>query len=261
MRKKILLLLIFYLLIFQINLFASENVVNKTYLKNLVFGYNDSYFNDDVFVTFENEGKIVGGLKSYKKAILYSALVPGAGEIYTGSLIKGLAFIGVEALCWSVYFTSNNKGEDIKDEFHLYSDTHWSKDEYEDGLRIYREQHNGADPPNLTHDLPETKTQQYYEMTGKYNQFAVGWDDCDEWDGLSENRLKYEDKRYQSNKYLKRAINMTSIIFLNRVISLVDTIWGVKLYNEKIRSDKIISLIPVSYKDEIIPAFCLKFNW
>ena len=127
MRKKILLLLIFCLLIFQNNLFASEKAINKTYLKNLAFSYNKSYFNDDVLVPFENEGKIVKGLKSYKKAILYSALIPGAGEIYTGSLIKGLAFVGVEALCWTVYFTSNNKGKDIKGEFHLYSAAHWSK--------------------------------------------------------------------------------------------------------------------------------------
>ena len=29
----------------------------------------------------------------------------------------------------------------------------------------------------FTHNLPETKTQQYYEMVGKYHQFACGWND------------------------------------------------------------------------------------
>ncbi|HAQ60826.1 TPA: hypothetical protein DCR49_02305 [Candidatus Delongbacteria bacterium] len=29
----------------------------------------------------------------------------------------------------------------------------------------------------FTHNLPETKTQQYYEMIGKYHQFACGWND------------------------------------------------------------------------------------
>jgi hypothetical protein len=31
----------------------------------------------------------------------------------------------------------------------------------------------------FTHNLPETKTQQYYEMIGKYHQFACGWNDFD----------------------------------------------------------------------------------
>ena len=29
----------------------------------------------------------------------------------------------------------------------------------------------------FTHNLPETKSQQYYEMVGKYHQFACGWND------------------------------------------------------------------------------------
>jgi hypothetical protein len=29
----------------------------------------------------------------------------------------------------------------------------------------------------FTHNLPKTKTQQYYEMVGKYHQFACGWSD------------------------------------------------------------------------------------
>ncbi|MBN1968279.1 MAG: hypothetical protein JXR48_11455 [Candidatus Delongbacteria bacterium] len=35
--------------------------------------------------------------------------------------------------------------------------------------------------PGFTHDLPQTKTQQYYEMIGKYHQFSMGWKDFNGW--------------------------------------------------------------------------------
>jgi len=267
MRKGLILLIAICLMVFQSGLFAAEKG-DITCLKGFVLGYSDLYSKNDVMkMTFRNDDNLNGGLKSYKKAILLSALIPGAGEIYNGSNIKGIIFMGIEVLSWSVYFSSNSKGEDIKREFHLYSDTNWSADKYSHYLDVYRQQY-GYDPPNLTHTLPrdtETneiiKTQQYYEMTGKYDQFVCGWDDCDEWNGDSEHRLLYEDKRYQHNKYLKRAINATSIILLNRVISLVDTIWGVKLHNDKVRNENAVNIIPIEYNDEIIPSLSLKFNW
>ncbi len=43
------------------------------------------------------------------------------------------------------------------------------------GYRIILE--GGAS--QFTHNLPETKTQQYYEMIGKYHQFSCGWNDFD----------------------------------------------------------------------------------
>ncbi len=36
----------------------------------------------------------------------------------------------------------------------------------------------------VTHSLPSTKTQQYYEMVGKYLQFVYGWKDIVEYTGI-----------------------------------------------------------------------------
>jgi hypothetical protein len=255
------------ILTFSICLFISNNILNadektksNNYLNDFKFGFNSLYLKNNTLQESNESGKIVSGLKSYKKAILFSGLVPGVGEIYNDSVIKGLFFIGVEVTGWSFYFTSKNKGEDIENEFQLFADANWSKDRYNDCLELYK-QVNGRDPVNLSHELPQEKDQQYYEMIGKYDQFACGWNDCNEWDGLSQKRLNYEDKRYQSNKYLKRSITMTSIIFVNRIASLIDTIWGVKLHNDRIRNEKIVNIVPFEYRDEIIPAVCFKIKW
>jgi hypothetical protein len=81
-----------------------------------------------------------------------------------------------------------------------------------------------------------SEIQQYYELVGKYNQFVSGWADVTDEDGvrvqptqvdsaenfLSEIRLTYEDRRNDSNKYLKRASTIGGLILVNHIISAVD---------------------------------------
>ncbi len=85
-------------------------------------------------------------------------------------------------------------------ECYEFADAHWSKDEYTqwliDSLGITSDTMRYFDPVKqewtyLTHHLPDTKTQQYYEMIGEYDQFRWGWDDY--WDAkkTSENRNTY----------------------------------------------------------------------
>ena len=65
-----------------------------------------------------------------------------------------------------------------------------------------------------------SQIQQYYELLGKYDQYVAGWDDLvrrstgnaavpTEVDSVenfhSERRLRYEDQRDESNRFLKRA--------------------------------------------------------
>lgn len=44
----------------------------------------------------------------------------------------------------------------------------------------------------FTHNLPATKTQQYYEMIGKYHQFACGWNDFDGYEYDADGNLVKE---------------------------------------------------------------------
>ena len=82
-----------------------------------------------------------------------------------------------------------------------------------------------------------SQIQQYYELIGKYDQFVVGWDDIvrrstdnavgwTEVDSVenfhSERRLRYEDDRDESNRFLKRASTVTGVILINHVISAID---------------------------------------
>ncbi|HLX11438.1 MAG TPA: hypothetical protein VKS81_01370 [Bacteroidota bacterium] len=159
-----------------------------------------------------------GGRKSPWLAALFSAAVPGAGELYTGYYLKAGVFAGVEVLSWLEYFHYNSKGDNQTLFFEAYANQHYSVVQYlrwtYDNAGVLSEgqvdpanYYAGADtlhltkPPfdnvswvklhNLedaieagganngyTHEFPYYNQQQYYELIGKYDQFSAGWDDA-----------------------------------------------------------------------------------
>ncbi len=146
------------------------------------------------------------------KALLLSAIVPGAGQFYAKNPIMAAAFLALEIGAWAGVAIYHGEGMDKEDEFMAYAEQHWnyygpagdkfnSYFEYEywcanefgsDGVTgtpsddftggqdnwgdLTWHEKQGYLPQNgFTHELdPENKDQQYYEMIGKYGQFATG---------------------------------------------------------------------------------------
>lgn len=152
------------------------------------------------------------GEKSPWLAGALSLAVPGAGELYTGSPLKGAMFFALEVTSWVVAYTYNKKGDHQTDVFQEYANLHYSAIRYALWLKAhvsdinpdvhasdYRLFYNSSDttggPPfheldwvelnrleseigdGFTHQMPAYSEQQYYELIGKYNQFSRGWDD------------------------------------------------------------------------------------
>ncbi len=155
--------------------------------------------------------------KSVWLAAGLSAVVPGAGEFYSGSYIKSAVFIAIEAAAITAGLIYNKKGDNQTDFFQNYADQHWSVNRYaqwtiyhipnlnpnlqktandypllrdnnQTDLRAYYAQLNqlerdvAGNGDNVvgmyySHQLPFHGEQQYYELIGKYPQFNVGWDD------------------------------------------------------------------------------------
>ncbi|MBM3325523.1 MAG: hypothetical protein FJY65_00860 [Calditrichaeota bacterium] len=146
------------------------------------------------------------------KALILSAIWPGAGEYYAGYKWRAAAFTLLELAAWTgvIYFYNQGMGKDK--EFKAYADAHFDPDVYRqkeyDIARTYNVGRGDTTVftgsladwtalnwetklrflPNegFTHDLPtdeqraasKSDDQQYYEMIGKYiKQFGFGWDD------------------------------------------------------------------------------------
>jgi hypothetical protein len=181
--------------------------------------------------------------KSLKRAFLYSLIIPGSGELYAGSKIKALLFFGLDVSFWALYFNYHGKGKDKEDEYEIFADEHWSEDEYKqwliDRYDITSDTATYWDPVKqewtyLSHHLPDSKTQQYYEMIGKYEQFSAGWDDWDTTSSeVSENRDSYLNLRRDSNDLLNKAKYSAMFSLANHILSAFDAAISVKRYNKK----------------------------
>jgi len=199
--------------------------------------------------------------KSPAKAFGLSMLVPGLGQYYNGSKVKAVAFLGIEATAWILQFKWRADGNQQTKEFEAFQEAHWSEESYGEYLYLayrddlgnrYRDD-DSISAPELSHHLPDTHTQQFYEMTGKYDQFAWGWDDAT-LNGhnlpyytsedtvptaaganvpISIRRNTYETMRYNANKKFSNARKMIMVALGNRLISAFEAFISAKRSQSK----------------------------
>jgi hypothetical protein len=208
----------------------------------------------------------VAGHKSPGKAFVLSALVPGLGQYYYGSKFKAAIFFAADVAAWTMQFTYHADGNRRTNAFNAFNDTHWSRTAYETYLNYgYGKTSDTslAGYTEVSHHLPSTKTQQYYEMTGKYDQFSWGWNDAYRPNGsggrdnlgnwpdthqpypqdssirvidrssapISANRDAYEEMRYQANRKFKQATAMIMVSIANRVLSAFEALYTTTRHN------------------------------
>jgi hypothetical protein len=162
---------------------------------------------------------------SLPKAMLLSALLPGAGQYYAGSKFKGQVFMGVEAAIWSGFAA-----------FRVYGN--WREDDY----KAYAQAHAQVDN--------EGKDEQFYDWVGFYenrdefNQFgrlyfpdraympdtrAYYW----QWD-TEASRVEFKDLKDASKTAFRNSSFMLGMALLNRVISGIDTYRTVKAAGKRV---------------------------
>ena len=205
-------------------------------------------------------------IKSMGVAVAMSAVIPGLGEYYTGRRYTAAAFFGIEVAAWVAALTNNSKAADLDVYFRSYANEHFDYSRYQEWLYDYRSVY-GKYPDTFeylelpiyqtTKDVRETyyddrgrlrtrtvkevvfssKSDEYYIRIGIYNQFMAGWDDFVEYpgkDGLgtSRNMDYYAEikafRKKQHDDYIKKRNIYIMGILANHVLSVVDTIWGLK---------------------------------
>ena len=211
-----------------------------------------------LLTTFQDEDFGPGdeNQKSPFKAFLLSAAVPGLGQYYYGSRVKPFVFLGAEVAVWGLYAKWHGNGRDLESQYEAFNNEHWLPASYADYLEAaYGVRDDDLiDATEVTHHLPSEQIQQYFEMTGKYDQFAWGWDDArregldledyvstygtselaittDERAPSSANRVTYEDMRDDSNRKFDHATKMIMASIANRLISAFEAYFTTKALN------------------------------
>lgn len=168
------------------------------------------------------------------KVALASLIVPGAGQIWTGRK-WGWGLVAGDALLIGSALWAGAEGRRRQDAYEAFADSHWNRKRYLDYLTFYQGR-TGTPWPHDHHTLPPPGVfnHDYYEMIGKYDQFAPGWDD---WAALSGSlvagtslrRARYVDMRWRANRYLKWSLTAGGLVFLNHVFASVEAlIWGIR---------------------------------
>jgi len=190
----------------------------------------------------------VPGKKNIGRALLFSLLLPGTGQLYAGPWWRALPWMAIEAAGWSVFAVYQKKGNDKTNEFQNYADEHFSRERYqhvEDSLKDLL----GRPPDNFTHELPAENTQQYYEMIGKYiEQFGFGWDDAVDlppddprstvsFDGTTAHFYYYADMRGEANDLLHTANVGMEVVLVNHIISPLEAAFLVRSHNRRVERE------------------------
>ncbi len=181
------------------------------------------------------------GILSLRRAVLYSAVIPGTGEFYSGRWLTGIFFLGMEIAAWRYAISNHNKAQEIDVEFRTFANAHFSLEKYTTWLSNYLVLFNGRYPPSYEYvDLPpkNAKTADYYSKISRYNQFLPGWDDYQPYEGqygASNNRAHYREirefRRKQKEEYESRFKLYIMALAGNHLLSIADTIWGLKRHS------------------------------
>jgi hypothetical protein len=209
--------------------------------------------------------------KSPLRAALYSAVIPGAGDVYAESYWTAAAFFTAEVGLWVLHFTYENKGDNQTAAFEAFADQHWQVDKY----ALWMEQYALSLNPNATgcsglvvnptaehpwdrvdwtrlnmceesigevastgfsHRLPRRPDQQYYEMIGKYEQYNPGWDDAnvtaaDYLTNVSDNFRAYRDMRGDANDFYTTARTASYLLVANHILAALHSAWRAARFN------------------------------
>lgn len=111
-----------------------------------------------------------------------------------------------------------------------------------DAIQDAEQESSFADPPHaaFSHQLPHFGEQQYYELIGKYHQYAAGWDDCGEGCGVknpSERFFEYAEIHGEANTLLRRASRVTALIVINHGLAAIDAAITSQLYNNSLDTE------------------------
>ena len=126
--------------------------------------------------------------------VLFSLILPGAGEASMG-YTRGYFMMAADIFAWTQVAKHHNEGEDLKDDYIVYADAHYTDERlvegYDPGSTDIERSGEGAIyfpavGPIFNVDgldaLPlyvskEDDFREYYENLGKWDQFIFGWDD------------------------------------------------------------------------------------
>jgi hypothetical protein len=197
--------------------------LEQEFKNNILLSFESSKLVSETSI--DNSKQSVQKTKSTKKAILYSALVPGWGEYYAGRKDKAKYFFAVEAITWIAYFSYRTYGNWRKDDMirlaaeKAGANLNGRDDHFYDMVGFYEDVHEY----NTLGRITDPSRPYYHDTT----EFYWNWQGADE-------RENYRELKNSFRSAFKNSETVIGLAILNRLISIVDAVRDVKSYNRKL---------------------------
>lgn len=254
------------------NLDTDSKIIQSTYAPNTVNSMADD----------------LPGKKSPVLSGVLSAILPGAGQVYNGDYWIAGIFVAVEAALITTAVVYDNKGDDQTNYFQNYADDyknpdhHWSVVDYAEWLNTYHDKNIQINPDESlppwervnwaelnaaevgSHQLYPHGEQQYYEMIGKYHEYAAGWNDYSSGannDLISNNFTYYSGLRGQANDYYNTASTAIIGVYINHLLSATEAVWGATRFNSNITANLRVETQNLAGGTELVPTLKLRYSF
>ncbi len=161
--------------------------------------------------------------KSLSRAMLYSLLLPGAGEVYMGYNTRAKAHIGAEVGVWAGFFYFEYQGDMREDTYKELARINAGvagqrDDDYYQAIAYYisNEVFNVDMLREARFYYPDDRDLQleYWEQNGYFDEDAWEWTTAAAMD-------EYRTVRTESRKSYRRATMMLGFGVLNRMVSVI----------------------------------------
>ena len=229
--------------------------------------------------------------KSPVLAAVLSAVLPGAGEIYTGYYWKAAFFLVIETAAITTAAIYTHKGDFQTAFFQQYANEHWSAARYAHWtINNIKNLNPNVDPSQYhvfnsdgsvdwsglnslesaigggySHNLATFGTQDYYEIIGKYPQFSHGWDTSNPNDTdfhiLTPQFLWYSHQRGLANSLYTTGNTAIIALYINHFLSLLDAVWSAHSYNSSLALNMRVNNSNIAGQIGLTPTINLSYGF
>ena len=279
----------FIILIFVLAI--SQNIFSQSFAENSLNLSGSLHYDSKILLNNYRElqsnssADELPGQKSPVLSGVFSAIIPGAGQVYNEDWWIAGIFLAAEVVLITTAITYENKGDEQTESFEMYADENWSVVDYAEWLAQYE----GADitkivisndeslPPwervdwdelnaaeTGSHNLPPHGEQQYYEVIGKYHQYSSGWNDFTGGSNkelISPNFTYYAGERGTANDYYNTSSTAVVGIYINHLLSAAEAVLGANRFNNNLSVSLRVQNSNLVDRDELVPTLFLRYNF
>jgi len=159
--------------------------------------------------------------KSGFRAVLYSLLLPGMGELYAGNYSSGRYFTAAEGLLWGFYAGFNIYSDWQKDNYQAFAASNGGVNAAEKDDDYYAEIGKYIDIDTYNNDKALNR-----ELDAMYNTEQYFW----KWDNQDE-RKEYRNMWLASERANNNVRFVVGGMIVNRIVSAINAALAVKRYN------------------------------